>query len=178
VSWSGAVGGEIAGRAHEGFCRRCGRLSLFVPWISASPSRRSCPLAEVISAWRARPLSSSGVGVAWIDEAAFVKTSDRAGNCRRVDQRAALKSPILASADTPGPVVVLALNRDPQSMANYHRLVASLRAAGITAELYLGSGGMKAQLKYADRRRSSVAVIQGGNERNAPGAGRWSRSAT
>ena len=40
------------------------------------------------------------------------------------------------------------------SMANYQRLVASLRAAGIAAELYLGSGGMNAQLKYADRRRS------------------------
>ena len=49
------------------------------------------------------------------------------------------------------------------------RLVASLRQAGIAAELYLGSGGMNAQLKYADRRRSRVAVIQGSNERNAPG---------
>ena len=32
-----------------------------------------------------------------------------------------------------------------------------------------GSGGMNAQLKYADRRRSRVAVIQGSNERDAPG---------
>ena len=31
-----------------------------------------------------------------------------------------------------------------------------LRAAGIASELYLGSGGMNAQLKYADRRRSRV----------------------
>ena len=54
-------------------------------------------------------------------------------------------------------------------MANYQRLVASLRSAGIAAELYLGSAGMNAQLKYADRRRSRVAVIQGSNERNAPG---------
>ena len=54
-------------------------------------------------------------------------------------------------------------------MANYQRLVASLRRAGIAAELYLGSGGMNAQLKYADRRQSRVAVIQGSNERNAPG---------
>ena len=54
-------------------------------------------------------------------------------------------------------------------MANYQRLVASLRQAGIAAELYLGSGGMNAQLKYADRRRSRVAVIQGSNERNATG---------
>ena len=35
---------------------------------------------------------------------------------------------------------------------------------------------MNAQLKYADRRRSRVAVIQGANERDAPG-GRRSRSA-
>jgi histidyl-tRNA synthetase len=81
----------------------------------------------------------------------------------------AIKSSIVAAAETPGPVVVLTLDRDPQSMANYQRLVASLRAAGIAAELYLGSGGMNAQLKYADRRLSRAAVIQGSNERNAPG---------
>jgi histidyl-tRNA synthetase len=81
----------------------------------------------------------------------------------------AIKSPIVAAAETPGPVVVLALDRDAASMANYQRLVASLRKAGIAAELYLGSGGMNAQLKYADRRRSRVAVIQGSNERNAAG---------
>ena len=81
----------------------------------------------------------------------------------------AIKSPIVAAAETPGPVVVLALDRDADSMANYQRLVGSLRQAGIAAELYLGSAGMNAQLKYADRRRSRVAVIQGSNERNAPG---------
>ena len=81
----------------------------------------------------------------------------------------AIKSPIVAAAEAPGPVVVLALDRDEASMANYQRLVASLRRAGIAAELYLGSGGMNAQLKYADRRQSRVAVIQGSNEREAPG---------
>ncbi|MBV9910076.1 MAG: histidine--tRNA ligase [Hyphomicrobiales bacterium] len=81
----------------------------------------------------------------------------------------AIKSPIVAAAETQGPVVVLALDRDPASMANYQRLVASLRQAGIAAEFYLGSAGMNAQLKYADRRRSRVAVIQGSNERNAAG---------
>ena len=81
----------------------------------------------------------------------------------------AIKSPIVAAAEAPGPVVVLALDRDAKSMANYQRLVASLRAAGIPAELYLGEGGMNAQLKYADKRRSRCAVIQGSNERDAPG---------
>ncbi len=81
----------------------------------------------------------------------------------------AIKSPIVAAAEARGPVVVLALDRDEKSMANYQRLVASLHAAGIAAELYLGSGGMNAQLKYADKRMSRCAVIQGSNERDAPG---------
>ncbi|HXZ14711.1 MAG TPA: His/Gly/Thr/Pro-type tRNA ligase C-terminal domain-containing protein, partial [Roseiarcus sp.] len=81
----------------------------------------------------------------------------------------AIDSPIVKAADASGPVVVLTLDRDERAMASVQRLVASLRAAGIAAELYLGSGGMNAQLKYADRRRSRVAVIQGGNERDAPG---------
>ncbi len=81
----------------------------------------------------------------------------------------AIKSPIVAAAEVPGPVVVLALDRDRHSMEDYQRLVARLREAGIAAELYLGGGGMNAQLKYADRRKSRVAVIQGSNERDAPG---------
>jgi len=81
----------------------------------------------------------------------------------------AIKSPIVAAAEAPGPVVVLILDRDEGSMARYQRLVASLRAAGIASELYLGPGGMNAQLKYADRRGSRVAVIQGSNERDEPG---------
>jgi histidyl-tRNA synthetase len=81
----------------------------------------------------------------------------------------AIKSPIVAGAESAGPVVVLALDRDEKSMASTQRLVTNLRVAGIASELYLGQGGMNAQLKYADRRRSRVAVIQGSNERDAPG---------
>jgi histidyl-tRNA synthetase len=81
----------------------------------------------------------------------------------------AIKSPIVAAGAAPSPVVVLALDRDMQSMTNTQRLVARLRAAGIAAELYLGTGGMNAQLKYADRRGSRCVVIQGSNERDAPG---------
>jgi histidyl-tRNA synthetase len=79
----------------------------------------------------------------------------------------AMNSPIVAEAARPGPAIVLVLDRD--RMADYQRLVAELRAAGIAAELYLGASGMNAQLKYADRRRSLCAVIQGSNERDAPG---------
>jgi histidyl-tRNA synthetase len=79
----------------------------------------------------------------------------------------AINSPIVASAAKPGPVVVAALDRD--HMADYQRLVTSLRGAGIAAELYLGDGKMNAQLKYADKRASLCAVIQGSNEREAKG---------
>ena len=38
------------------------------------------------------------------------------------------------------------------------------RAGGIAAELYLGSSGLRAQMKYADRRAAPVCVIAGGDE--------------
>lgn len=62
-----------------------------------------------------------------------------------------------------GPVVVLALDRD--RMADYQSMAQVLRAAGIRAELYLGESGMKAQMKYADKRGSPCVVIQGGDEK-------------
>ena len=37
--------------------------------------------------------------------------------------------------------------------------------AGIRAEMYLGTAGMKAQMKYADKRGAPCVVIQGGDER-------------
>jgi histidyl-tRNA synthetase len=64
---------------------------------------------------------------------------------------------------TPGPVLVLVLDRD--RMADYQRMAQELRNAGIRAELYLGESGIKAQMKYADKRGSSCAVIQGGDEK-------------
>ncbi len=74
-----------------------------------------------------------------------------------------VNSPIVSGAEKPGPVVVLVMDRD--RIADYQRLVARLRAANIPAELYLGSSGMKAQMKYADRRGSPCAIIQGSDER-------------
>ena len=79
----------------------------------------------------------------------------------------AVGSPIVAHATTPGPVVVAVLDRD--QMARYQSLVTTLRNSGIAAELYLGASGLNAQLKYADKRRSICAVIQGSNERDAAG---------
>ncbi len=60
------------------------------------------------------------------------------------------------------PVVITVFERD--RMADYQRMATELRSAGIAAELYLGSKGFRAQLKYADKRRSPVAVIAGSNE--------------
>jgi histidyl-tRNA synthetase len=76
-----------------------------------------------------------------------------------------IKSPIVTGEDHLGPVVVLVMDRE--RIADYQRMVATLRKAGIRAELYLGSAGMKAQMKYADRRRAPCVVIQGSNEKAA-----------
>ncbi len=62
-----------------------------------------------------------------------------------------------------GPVVVLAMDKDATS--SYVAMAKELRAAGIRAEVYTGTSGMKAQLKYADKRMSPVAVIEGSDER-------------
>ncbi|MGE3067269.1 MAG: histidine--tRNA ligase [Hyphomicrobiaceae bacterium] len=62
-----------------------------------------------------------------------------------------------------GPVVVLVM--DKGELASYQRMVQALRAAGVRAEMYLGTAGMKAQMKYADRRGSPCVVIQGSQER-------------
>jgi histidyl-tRNA synthetase len=71
----------------------------------------------------------------------------------------------LDTSDVLAPVVVLVMDRDTASLGRYQRMVSELRAANIRAELYLGGAGMKAQMKYADRRRSPCVVIQGGDER-------------
>jgi histidyl-tRNA synthetase len=69
----------------------------------------------------------------------------------------------LPAESTQGPVVVLVLDRD--RIADYQKMAQDLRNANIRAELYLGEAGMKAQMKYADRRGSPCAVIQGGDEK-------------
>ncbi|MET3661697.1 histidine--tRNA ligase [Aquamicrobium ahrensii] len=71
----------------------------------------------------------------------------------------------LDMSDVVQPVVVLVMDKDMESLGRYQKMVADLRKAGIRAEMYLGGAGMKAQLKYADRRGCPVAVIQGGDER-------------
>ena len=66
------------------------------------------------------------------------------------------------AAQVRGPVVVIAF--DQARMADYFRVAEELRTAGVAAEVYLGQSGMKAQMKYADRRLSPAAVIVGEDE--------------
>ena len=65
-------------------------------------------------------------------------------------------------AGAAGPAVVMVMDR--ARLEHYQRLVTGLRAGGIRAELYLGTAGLKAQMKYADRRGASLVVIQGEDE--------------
>jgi histidyl-tRNA synthetase len=79
---------------------------------------------------------------------------------------AALDKDKPAAAD--GPVVVLVMEKD--RIADYQRMAQRLRKPDdggppIRAEMYLGTAGMKAQMKYADRRGAPCVVIQGGDER-------------
>jgi histidyl-tRNA synthetase len=63
-----------------------------------------------------------------------------------------------------GPVVVTVFGGD---IADYQKMVATLRAAGIRTELYLGNPkhSLGQQMKYADRRNSPCAIVQGSDEK-------------
>ncbi len=67
------------------------------------------------------------------------------------------------TSQTLGPVVVLVMDRG--ELPRYQRMAHALRNAGVRAELYLGTSGMKAQMRYADRRAAPCVVIQGSDER-------------
>jgi histidyl-tRNA synthetase len=63
-----------------------------------------------------------------------------------------------------GPVVVTVFGGE---IADYQKMVASLRNANIRAELYLGNPkhSIGQQMKYADRRNAPCAIVQGSDER-------------
>ena len=69
----------------------------------------------------------------------------------------------LEHAKTPGPVVVLVMDKNERPA--YQAMARELRAAGIRAEMYMGSSGMRAQMKYADKRGAPAVVIEGEDER-------------
>ena len=77
---------------------------------------------------------------------------------------AALREKGRLATQPTGPVVVTVMDRD--RMADYQAMVTELRSAGIRAEVYLGNPkNFGNQLKYADKRHSPVAVIEGGDEK-------------
>ena len=77
---------------------------------------------------------------------------------------AALREKGRIGSQSAGPVVVTVMDRD--RMGDYQAMVAELRNAGIRAEVYLGNPkNFGNQLKYADKRNSPVAVIEGGDEK-------------
>src|SRR3954469_24736677 len=63
-----------------------------------------------------------------------------------------------------GPVVVTVFGGE---IADYQKMVATLRNAKIRAELYLGNPkhSLGQQMKYADRRNAPCAIVQGSDER-------------
>lgn len=87
----------------------------------------------------------------------------------------AVKSPIVDARNELPLVVVTAMdNKSPEHMPAYQAMVSALRQARdeqgrplLRADLYLGSSGFNAQMKYADRRGAVCAVIQGSSEREA-----------
>ena len=72
----------------------------------------------------------------------------------------------LGQDDVIAPVLVTVMDGDVDAMGRYQRFTQALRAAGVRAEMYQGNWKKFGnQLKYADRRGSPVAIIQGGDER-------------
>lgn len=61
-----------------------------------------------------------------------------------------------------GPVVVLNFDKEDPTVAL--TIATELRNAGIRAEAYMGSSGMRPQMKYADRRGAPAVVMAGEDE--------------
>jgi len=62
------------------------------------------------------------------------------------------------------PLIVVTVMDKVDAAASF-KTVAELRAAGLRAEAYVGTGKFGDQMKYADRRGAAIAVIEGGDER-------------
>ena len=60
------------------------------------------------------------------------------------------------------PVIICAFDR--RLMGDYFKMAEELRAAGIRAEVFVGSGNVTKQMKYADRRNAQIAVLMGEDE--------------
>ena len=60
------------------------------------------------------------------------------------------------------PVIICAFDR--ALMGDYFKMAEELRSAGIRAEVFVGSGNVTKQMKYADRRKAQIAVLMGEDE--------------
>lgn len=69
---------------------------------------------------------------------------------------------LLPTASTPAPVIIPFFDKDFRD--DYLRLAANLRAAGIGTEVYPDAKKLGAQLKYAEQKGFSVAIVAGGTE--------------
>ena len=65
--------------------------------------------------------------------------------------------------ETLAPVVVLVMDKERQG--DYWRMVQTLRAADIRAEMYVGTSNFSKQMKYADKRGAPLVIIQGADEK-------------
>lgn len=102
----------------------------------------------LVSRFRPEPIPATGFSI---------------GVSRLLSALQMVNSPIVRDEVLQGPVVVLVMDRE--QITAYQNLVHMLRADNIRAELYLGNAGMKAQMKYADKRNAPCVVIQGSDER-------------
>ncbi|MGI9392464.1 MAG: histidine--tRNA ligase, partial [Parvibaculales bacterium] len=75
-----------------------------------------------------------------------------------LEARGKLPEPVIA------PLIMVAVF-DKQHIGDDMVLVHELRGAGLTAELYMGDGAVKAQLKYADQRGVRFVLLQGEDDR-------------
>jgi histidyl-tRNA synthetase len=69
---------------------------------------------------------------------------------------------LLESAHLQPPVLITTM--DKTHLKEYQEMTVELRRAGIPAEMFMGGGGIRRQVKYADQRNIPVAVICGGDE--------------
>jgi len=73
----------------------------------------------------------------------------------------------LGAEQAQGPVVVLVMDRE--RTADYQKMVAELRRAGVRAEMFLGATkNFGKQIAYADKRNAPAVIIEGSDE-NARG---------
>jgi histidyl-tRNA synthetase len=101
----------------------------------------------LVSRFRSQPVPATGVSI----------------GVSRLYAALAFLGKLGAGEAAAGPVVVLVMDRD--RTGDYQKMAQELRRAGIRAEMYVGDAGMKAQMKYADRRGSPCVIIQGEDER-------------